>query len=789
MAARKSPVFTTATTFGRLLSFLGVSVLCGVLTAGLFVPMAAGAGSAASASITFFDGLPADLERATLATPTRIVAADDSLIATLYEENRQPVTFDQISPHMVDALLSVEDYRYYEHGGVDVQGIFGAIASNVSNGTSRGASTITQQFVTNVLINSANERGEEATYSGSKGVSDKVREIRLAIAVENEMTKDEILEGYFNIVPFTGNTYGVQAASKYFFNKDAIDLNIQESALLAGLVNGPGYYDPQVYPERAIERRNLVLGTMLEHGKIDQAQYDAAVATGLDLTITPTKQGCVAAEQAPYFCSYVEHLVLNSEEFGATAAERRSVLYRSGLTIKTTLDPAVQEAAQTAVNETANPDTTAGQVGHSMISLQPGTGNILSMAQNTRFTPGENPGDSMLNFNVDQYQDGDPEKSLGGIGGFQPGSTFKPFTVAAWVDAGKSLNTQLDGRKKTYPQGDRWTASCLDGGAFPIGEPEGWTPQNYGDTNYGDATVLHGLAQSLNTITFSTARQLDLCRIMEIAEDMGIHDGKSDSGEKEPLDIKPSALIGGVQDVSPMVMAQAFAGFAAEGNVCEPRALLEVTAANGKTYDVPEPECEQVISKETARGVNYATQEVMKSGSGSLLNYGYQPMAGKTGTNDSRSQTWFIGYNSGMATASWIGNWKAGTESLSGLEIGGRIYPEIDGSLIAAPSWAKFMQQAGDLYPGEAFANPPGNLLMNPNPSPSPSESEEADKDKEKDKPKPSATPAPRPTTAPAPKPEPEPTTEEPSEPAASPPAAGPVPGPENPEAPEASVP
>ncbi|MCC3298042.1 transglycosylase domain-containing protein [Arthrobacter caoxuetaonis] len=773
MAARKPPVFTTATTFGRLLTFLGVSVLCGVLTAGLFVPMAAGAGSAASASITFFDGLPADLERATLAQPTRILASDDSLIATLYEENRQPVTLDQISPHMVDALLSVEDYRYYEHGGVDVQGIFGAIASNVSSGTNRGASTITQQFVTNVLANGARERGEEAVLNGSKNISDKVREVRLAIAVENEMSKEEILEGYLNIVSFTGDTYGVQAAAKYLFNVDAKDLNIEQSALLAGLVKGPSAYDPQVYPEAALERRNLVLGTMLEHGKIDQAQYDAAIATGMDLNITPTLNGCVAAEQAPYFCSYVEHLVLNSEEFGDTPEERSSVLYRSGLTIKTTLDPAVQQAAQAAVNETANPDTTAGQVGHSMISLQPGTGNILSMAQNTRFTPGENPGDSMLNFNVDQYQDGDPTKSLGGIGGFQPGSTFKPFTVAAWVDAGKSLGTQLDGRKKTYPQGDRWTASCLDGGAYPIGEAEGWTPQNYGDTNYGDATVLHGLAQSLNTITFSTAKQLDLCRIMEIAESMGVHNGKSASGQEEPLSVKPSALIGGVEDVSPMAMAQAFAGFAAEGNVCEPRALVEVTDVRGKTYDVPEPECEQVISKETARGVNYATQEVMKSGSGSLLNYGFQPMAGKTGTNDSRSQTWFIGYNSGMATASWIGNWKAGTESLSGLQIGGRLYPEIDGSLIAAPSWAKFMQQAGSLYPGEPFANPPGNLLVNPSPSPSPSESEEAEEDEET-APKPSATAVPRPAKATPTPPAAPPPAVETTEPAASPaPEAG----------------
>ena len=783
MAARKSSVFTTATTFGRLLSFLGVSVLCGVLVAGLFVPMAAGTGSAASASITFFDGLPADLERATLATPTRILASDDSLIATLYEENRQPVTFDQISPHMVDAILAVEDNRFYEHGGVDVEGILGAVASNISRGTNRGASTITQQLVTNVLINSANERGEEATYSGSKGVSDKIREIRLAIAVENELSKDEILEGYFNIVPFTGNTYGVQAASKYFFNKDAIDLNIQESALLAGLVNGPGYYDPQTYPDRALERRNLVLGTMLENGKIDQAQYDAAVVTGLDLNITPTLNGCVGAEQAPYFCAYVENLVLNSEEFGATRAERESVLYRSGLTIKTTLDPQVQQAAQDAVNETADPDTTDGQVGHAMVSLEPGTGNILSMAQNTRYNPGDNPGDSVLNFNVDQYQDGDPEKSLGGVGGFQPGSTFKPFTVAAWADAGKSLNTQLDGRKKTYPAGDTWTASCLDGGNFVVGS-EGYSPQNYGDTNYGDATVLRGLAQSLNTITMSSAKQLDLCRIMNIAESMGIHNGKSASGEEESLSVNPSALLGGVEDVSPMVMAQAFAGFAAEGNVCEPRALVEVTAANGDTYEVPEPECEQVISKETARAVNYATQEVMKSGSGSLLNYGNQPVAGKTGTNDSRSQTWFIGYNSGMATASWIGNWKAGTGSLSGLQIGGRVYPEIDGSLIAAPSWAKFMQQAGDLYPGEPFANPPSNLLTNPNPSPSPSESDD-EKDEEKDA-TPSATATPRPTVNPTPTASVEP-SQEPTEsvnpepepnPTTSSPAAAPAPTP-----------
>ncbi|MBJ2120206.1 penicillin-binding protein [Arthrobacter sp. MSA 4-2] len=714
MAPRTSPLFDTATTLGKIVAFLGISGLSGVLAAGLLVPVAAAAGAGASASIQFFEELPAELERDALAQPTKILATDGSLIATLYEENRQPITLDQVSPNMTNALLAIEDNRFYEHGGVDLQGILGAVANNISSDTTRGASTLTQQFVTNVLIDTARQNGGEAVFSGSKTIGDKLREAKLAIAVEKELTKDEILEGYLNIVPFTGTTYGVQAASKYFFNVDAKDLNIEQSALLAGVVNGTTYYSPELNPERSLERRNLVIGAMLKTGKITQEEHDAAVAKDLSLKITPTLNGCAGAAQAAYFCDYVTHLILNDPAYGETPEDRKKVLYRSGLTIKTTLDPRVQKAAQTAVNETANPETTDGAVGHSLVSVDPKTGNIISMAQNTRYRPGEAAGDSVLNFNVDQYADGNPEKSLGGIGGFQPGSTYKPFTVAAWVDAGKSLNTVLDGNKKRYPENDRWTASCLQGGAYRVQSEDGlsgYFPQNYGDTNYGPATVLRGLAQSLNTITMASAKQLDLCRIQDIAYDMGVHNGKSKDGEPGRLTVAPSALIGGVEDVSPLSMVTAFAGFGAEGSVCDPRALTEVTAADGTSYPVPASSCKQVIPKETARGVNYATQEVMKTGSGSLLEYGGIPMAGKTGTNDQRSQTWFMGYNSGLATASWIGNWKEGNTSLSGLQIGGRVYPEIDGSLIAAPSWARFMQQIPGLYVGEPFQNPPPNII------------------------------------------------------------------------------
>jgi membrane peptidoglycan carboxypeptidase len=719
MAARKSPLFDTATTLGKIVAFLGISALSGVLAAGLLVPVAAAAGTGASASIQFFEELPAELERGALAQPSRIVASDGSLIATLYEENRQPVTLDQVSQTMVDALLAIEDVRYYEHGGVDLQGIMGAVVSNISSGTMRGASTLTQQYVNNVLIDANLQNGGEVTFSGQKTLGDKLREAKLAIAVEKELSKEEILEGYLNIVPFTGTTYGVQAASRYFFDVEAKELKVHQAALLAGVVNGPTYYSPELNPDRALQRRNLVLRAMLNADKITQKQFDGAVKKGLGLNISPTRSGCVAAKRAPYFCDYVTRLILNDPAYGETREERQKVLYRAGLTIKTTLDPKVQKAAQKAINQTAGRKSTHRAVGHSMVSVEPGTGKILSMAQNTRYMPGDSKGDSVLNFNVDQYKDGDPNKPLNGVGGFQPGSTYKPFTVAAWLEAGKSLNDTLDGSKKVYPVGDRWRASCLPGGYYEVGGIPGvddYEPQNYGDTNYRTTTVLEGLAQSLNTITMAAARELDLCKIHEIAFDMGIHDGKSSSGKPERLSITPSALIGGVEDVAPLSMATAFAGFAAEGRVCQPRALTKVTAVDGTSFPVPGKSCEQKIPKEVAQGVNYATQQVMKSGSGQLLQIPGLPMAGKTGTNDYRSQTWFMGYNSAMATASWIGNWKANNTGLDNLKIGGTIYPEIDGSLIAGPSWLRFMQQIAGLYPADPFTNPPSNMLSSPEP-------------------------------------------------------------------------
>ena len=728
MAARKSPFFDTATTLGKLVAFFGISALCGVLAAGLLVPAAAATGTAASGSIQFFDQLPSELERGALATPSKIYANDGSLIATLYEENRQPVTLEEVSPNMVDAMLAIEDDRFYEHGGVDLQGIVGALVSNATSDSTRGASTITQQYVNNVIIDTNLQNDKEVVFSGGKTVGDKLREMKLAIAVEKELSKEEILEGYFNIVPFSGTTYGVQAAARYFFNVDAKDLNIAQSALLAGVVNGPTFYSPELNPERALERRNLVLAAMLEKGRITQEEYDAAVVTDLGTQITPVPSNCVGAEQAPYFCDYVMHLVLNDENFGATEEERTKLLYRGGLNIKTTLNPTFQNAAQTAINETANPDTTDAEIGHSMVSVEPGTGKILVMAQNTRYTPEIAPGNSVQNFNVDVYQDGNPDKYLNGLGGFQPGSTYKPFTVAAWLDAGKTLNTTLNGSKRTYPAGHTWNASCLPGGRYVALEP--WTPINYGDTNYKTTTVLDGLAQSYNTITLAEINQLDLCSFQKLAFAAGIHNGKSSEGERKMLSVDPPSTFGGGGDASPLSMATGFATLAAEGLRCEPIALESVTGADGQEYPVPQQSCEQVMKKEVAQGVNVATQRVMTNGSGLNLQVGV-PTAGKTGTNDYRSQTWFMGYSTGMATASWIGNWKANSTTMSDKLIGGRVYPEIDGSLIAGPSWKNYIQRIAGQYEANAFTAPPASVIGNvaPPPRATPPEKPAADKD------------------------------------------------------------
>jgi membrane peptidoglycan carboxypeptidase len=272
----------------RVLGFFTVSVICGVLAASLFVPGVAAAGVTVSNSISYFNSLPSELAVDAPSQSTRVLSADGKPIATFYAENRLRVRLDQMSPYIKDAIIAIEDSRFYEHAGVDPQGILRAMTFNLTSGGRQGASTLTQQYVTNVLNESllSADRGDLVILSGQKSIGDKLREMKLAIELEKKFTKDQILEGYLNIVFFNRDAYGIEAAARYFFSTSAKDLTLPQAALLAGLVNSPSFYNPTVHPENSLQRRNQVLDSMLKQGKITQAEHDAAVATPVDLKIT-----------------------------------------------------------------------------------------------------------------------------------------------------------------------------------------------------------------------------------------------------------------------------------------------------------------------------------------------------------------------------------------------------------------------------------------------------------------------------------------------------------------------
>ncbi|MFI2566666.1 transglycosylase domain-containing protein [Paenarthrobacter sp. NPDC018779] len=723
MVTRKNPIFDTATTLGKILGFLGVSAICGVLVAGLLVPAAAVSGSAASGSIQFFDTLPAELQVDPPSQNTTILAKDGSPIASIYAENRTKVPLDQMSPYIKDAVIAIEDSRFYEHGGIDTTGIMRAIVST-ARGNKQGASTITQQYVNNVINESlvSSGKSEDVLLNGvNKGVGDKLREMKLAIALEKKFSKEQILEGYLNIVFFNRDAYGIEAASKFFFSTTAKDLTLPQAALLAGLVNSPSAFDPITNPDNSKKRRDLVLNAMLAQKKITQAEHDEAVATPVTTKVTPARQGCAYATMAPYFCDYVLHLLFNNPAYGDTQEDREKRIMRGGLTIRTTLDPTAQAVAQQQVDGTAgaNPD----KWGASITSVQPGTGQIVSMAQNTVWLPQEGKFDQTQNFNVDVMDA--KGNDLNGIGGFQPGSTMKPFTFAEWLNEGKSMNQNINASVRRYPQNFPWKNTCdtptvgwydATNGTFDL--------QNSDEGYYRNMTVLYGLMNSINTATFASAAQVDLCGIQKIVDATGIHGGlpaRDDTGKITDPNPKVTMttlanLIGSTQ-TAPLTMASAFATFAADGKYCEPIAITSVKDQSGADLPAQSSNCKDAVKPEVARGVAYAMQEVLNAGSGSLIRpslstKGNFPVAAKTGTNDTNGSTWVVGYTTGLATASWFGD-PLGDQSRPGrnLTVNGKFYQSIDGYMIAGPQFTNYMLSVAPAYGTNPFQQPPSNLL------------------------------------------------------------------------------
>ncbi|ASN21552.1 transglycosylase domain-containing protein [Arthrobacter sp. YN] len=710
MARNKGPKLGFGKVLLRVFGYFLVSILCGVLISGLVVPVVAFTSTTVGGSIGFYEDLPSELNVDSPSLSSTVVSADGQHIATFYAENRVKVPLEEMSPFIREAIVAIEDSRFYDHAGVDAQGIIRALSSNLTKGTRQGASTLTQQYVTNVLNESRLSEGrpEDVVLSGQKTMGDKLREVKLALELEKRFNKEQILEGYLNIVFFNRDAYGIEAASRYFFSTSAKDLTLPQAAVLAGLVNGPSIYDPIVDPDAALSRRNLVLDRMLEQGMITAVDHGVAVATPIELNITPSRQGCAGAAIATYFCDYVSHLILNDETYGSTVNERERLLYRGGLTITTTLDSRLQAVAQAQVDASAgdNPD----KWGAAMTTVQPGTGKILAMAQNTVFVPQEGKYDTQLNFNVDAKDENGYD--LNGAGGFQPGSTMKPFIYAEWLNQGKHPTAVVDASRRVYPVGFPWRSSC---GRVLGGYSSAQKAQNLGadddlqnnDVGYYRAMPInYGLYNSINTATFATAAQLDFCGIQKMVDTVGLHSGLDNA----PVNMHQIGNLLGSIGVAPLVLASAYATFANDGTYCAPIAITGISDAQGRQFEAQTPQCREAVKPSVARGVNAVLQDVLKMGSGVWIEpkvHTKVPVAAKTGTSNNNGATWVAGYTTSLATASFFGDTTAGQQRAGqNVTINGKFYKSLDGYMIAGPQWANYMVEATALYPSGPFAAP-----------------------------------------------------------------------------------
>lgn len=691
-----------------LLAFLSVSALMGVVGAGMLVPVAGPTALVAKSVPSVFNELPGDLQTVAPAEESQLLDSSGAVIAHFYDKQRIVVPSANIADVMKKAIVAIEDKRFYEHNGVDATGIARAFVTNLGDSGRQGASTITQQYVRNSLAERGYLEGDADQVSAAteQTTERKLREIKYALALEKTQSKDEILTGYLNIAPFGPITYGVEAASQRYFSKSASELNYLEAALLAGLVQSPVQYDPLTHPEAAQERRDTVLATMLDQGVITQEEYDEGIATSVDSMLHPTvsPEGCSGADSSKaYFCDYVLSQFLEDPTFGATRIERERLLKTQGITIRTTLDTAKQDAAYASLTN-AIPVGDASGLNDALVSLDPRTGKVLAMAQNTTY--GIESGQTMANYSAD--------------GNFQVGSTFKVFTLLQWFKEGHSAYETVGSNNTFYPNG---SFKC-DGRAITT---EGYQVNDLAGKT-GSMNVVRATGLSANQAFVNMASRVDFCSIFQTAYDMGV----TEDGEvPAPF---PANILGSVSS-SPLQMASVFATIANSGQQCTPQSIESVTDRNENVLKEFSADCKEVISPDVAnKTAALLTASAGQYYTSTRLGDG-RPFAAKSGTTDGHANTWLTGFTPSLATSVWVGHGDNSSQEVSGVVINGVYHSEIFGETYVGQNiWAPYMTQALAGTPVEAVSNanigastpqrsatPTPAPSQSPTPSPSPS--------------------------------------------------------------------
>lgn len=629
--------------------FLGSCALAGVLVAGVMAPVAMGAGVLSNQVSDSVDGISATLATSQQPLVTTITDRDGNPIATLFDQYRLPVTYDQIAPTMTAAIVSVEDRRFWSEGGVDPKGMVRAALHDSSGGSTQGGSTITQQYVKNYLINVVDRNNKAAQYADSADtLARKLREAKIAVQLGQTESKQDIIAGYLSVVEYAGNIYGVGAAAQAYFHTTPDKLNVQQAALLAGMVNNPNLFNPYTHPQQALERRNLVIDDMVTNNTL--AAKDAEIAKASPLGVLengpyiPSSTCMGAPADAGFFCAYAESYLAQT---GFTVDQ----LETGGYTIKTTLDPVVSQTVKNAVD--ANVPTKQDGVANAFAVIRPGqdTHEVLAMVANRNYgtdpAQGETSGNIVANAsNV-----------------FGAGSSFKIFTSAAAMESGKAgLDTPLpnqSGQCFTQPGANQYTAPyCVT---------------NDG-TNYPDPISLRdGLATSPNVAFVGLESQVGMPAVLDMARRLGLRNtlntndagatpdpASSNTQYSEPqsqyFQNKLSFTLGN-SPVSPLEMANVSATLMSGGVWCAPDPILSVTDRDGKPVPVRRQPCEQVVPTGLANtleaGLSMDTISGTSAAAARAAGWSH-PDIGKTGTTQQSESVAFVGGVDNYAVASMV---------------------------------------------------------------------------------------------------------------------------------------
>lgn len=711
-------------------SLMICGLLAGVVVAAAAFPAVAMSGLAAKAGAETFDKLPSELTVKRAPQISYVYASDGKTpLATMYDENRRDVPLKDVSPVMQKAMIAAEDHDFYRHNGVDVKGVARAfVANNSAGSTQQGASTLTMQYVRLAIAYSATHP-QDVVAATEDTSARKLREMRYALQIDKELSKNEILERYLNIAPFGNGAYGVFAASQVYFNKQPKDLKIEEAAMLAGMVKAPSAFDPNTasgYPQ-AVQRRDYVIDNMVKIGAISPA--DAATAKAVKLVVKGKRapNGCVATNKNSwgFFCDYFYRWWMDQETFGATTYDRERRLKSGGYNIITTLDVKTQEAARKNIDQRISVNNKNALM---IAAVEPGTGRVRALAVNRvyKLDDPEHP-QNKLSSNPAKAKRGihgtypnttNPLLTGGGdIHGYQAGSTFKMFTLVAALEKGYPLATTINATspvKTNYILEQNSPAACAGTHYYcPVNANPKWMN--------GVRNMWTGFGRSVNTYFVKLEEMTGADNVVNVAKRLGI---KFRAAEDARIADNPEgakqwgAFTLGVTATTPLDLANAYATLAADGTYCDPIPVQEIRDHEGNKLDVANPRCdEDRVDPQVARSAIDAARcpvgdrsSTSKCDGGTATNIRgvvNKPVAGKTGTTDSEKTASLVVTTKQLTVAGILADpdWAQTTAKMDHGTVNPAVYETLADAMKGKPA-EQFTPPSGKIISGDQRSIP-----------------------------------------------------------------------------------